>query len=284
MVQKRWCSWGGCFALVSTWNIWRSRICWQATSDLFLWFFCSEKGCKVSRDCLSCWHRMQGGVQGARGEVTVWHLLVFIRDKVIPWHKAERLKPKQEQRWRPGTLSTSIGLNLRFFAFFLWKSIDQRWDLSNMICWLHLVCHSSLNSRDGADIVSCSGSGRVRLMRGCGSKVRCWRQGNNLTLSQVHFPWVYVVFDMSRTAACVYVSVCVWVFTLKHRNGGSCSVFREECKLWDQIHILTITQRDVWWATSLKFCFSNNHHVHLKAHTSVSAGARVRFFIVECFE
>lgn len=59
--------------------------------DLLQWLFCSEGDREVSGDRLSLWHRMPAGVHGARGEVTVWHLLVFIGNEAILWHMAVHL-------------------------------------------------------------------------------------------------------------------------------------------------------------------------------------------------
>lgn len=120
---------------------------------------------------------MQGGGQGARGEVTVCHLLVFIRDKAIPLHKAERLTAKQEQKCCPGRMSTSIVLS-RCFRVLLHKVID--WFILTTVkyglralSFLSLFIKKKLSQVLGGSRARGSGSGCVCLMRGCGSKVRC---------------------------------------------------------------------------------------------------------------
>lgn len=185
---------------------------WQVP-DLFLWFFCSERGWKVSRDCLSRWHRMPAGGQGARGEVTVWHLLVFIGNEAILWHTAVHLNenrnsndvPKDCQLQSVVLFSTAFSLKLVIVM-----SLNAACCIvsSPPLCHFSLYFFSRKLKTAGMWQLECHVLvwGICAWLRGCGSKVRR-RQGggNNLTLSQVHFPRVSVVLHTSNTA----VHVCI---------------------------------------------------------------------------
>lgn len=181
---------------------------WQVP-DLFLWFFCSERGWEVSRDCLSHWHRMPGGGQGARGEVTVWHSLVFVGKEAILWHTAVHLNENRNSNDVPKDCQTAIGDFIVCCTFVKVGDGDEIRLLSLKCCLLHETPPENWREHHRVHVTYWFGvyvpgegmwfSGQVTMGSG--------GQGgdNNLTLSQVRYPWVSVVLHTSHAA----VSVCI---------------------------------------------------------------------------
>lgn len=180
---------------------------------------------------------MQGGSRCERGSDSV-SFACFYTGQSDTMTQGWAPQSKTGTRGRLDRLSTSIS-GFAFFFFTIKLPIGYSKTCQNDL-WLYLLCHCSLfavsaRGAESGQILCCVvlWVGCVCLMRGCGSKVRCWRQGNTLTLTQVHFPWVCGFPHESCSCKCSQTR------QLQHFQRG-------DCKLSDQTHISSIMQREKW--------------------------------------
>lgn len=220
---------------------------WQVP-DLFLWFFCSERGWKVSRDCLSRWHRMPAGGQGARGEVTVWHLLVFIGNEAILWHTAVHLNENRNSDDVPkdcqlqSVVLFSAAFSLRLVVVMSLNVACCIVSLPPPLCHFSSYFFSRKLKTAGMWQLECRVLvwGVCAWLRGCGSKVR-WRQGG-VIISLCHrcISLEYLWFNTWVT------QLCMFAFTQKQRHG-SCHISRKKSAM-------IVTKLNMWGNAGQTFC------------------------------